>query len=180
MRTAVLAELQAVEPLDELESAHIADAKAWVQSGAQIYRISKPATPPKHLVSYFAVVAQDEILLVSHKVAQLWLPTGGHVECDEHPRHTVVREFEEELGVAIDPAAIQPPLMVTCSTTVGSAAGHTDVSLWYVVKVNRSQPFTFDEEEFHEIRWFKFSAVPFHATDPHLGRFLKKLRHAEA
>jgi 8-oxo-dGTP diphosphatase len=180
MRTSVLPELQAIQPLDELESDHIADAMAWVQSGAQIYRISKPAIPPKHLVSYFAVVARDEILLVSHKVAQLWLPTGGHVECDEHPRCTVARELEEELGVAIDPAVIQPPLMITCSTTVGSAAGHTDVSLWCVVNVKRTQPFAFDEEEFHEIRWFKFSEVPLHASDPHLGRFLKKLRHAEA
>lgn len=178
MSTAVLTELQAIRPLDDVERTHIADAIAWIASGAQIYRIAKPATPPKHLVSYFAVVARDEILLVNHKIAQRWLPTGGHVECDEHPRHTVARELKEELGVATDPSVIRPPLMLTCSTTVGSAAGHTDVSLWYVVEVSRMQSFAFDEAEFHEIRWFRFSEVPLDATDPHLGRFLKKLRNA--
>ena len=46
----------------------------------------KPATPPKHLVSY--VVPTDpetgDILLVDHRNAQLWIPPGGHVDPGEH------------------------------------------------------------------------------------------------
>ena len=38
------------------------------------------ATPPKHLVSSFALVDHDHIILVDHKYAERWLPTGGHVE----------------------------------------------------------------------------------------------------
>jgi 8-oxo-dGTP diphosphatase len=126
------------------------------------------------LVAYFAVVDADHILLVDHKNAQLWLPAVGYVELGEHPRTTVLRELEEELGftAAHD---IDAPLVVTCTMTVGLTAGHTDVSLWYVVHANRTQDFKFDEGEFNAIRWFPFSAVPLHRSEPHLDRFLQKL-----
>jgi 8-oxo-dGTP diphosphatase len=129
------------------------------------------------LVSYFAVVDGQHILLVDHKNARLWLPAGGHVEPGEHPRTTALRELEEEIGIT-GPRTIDAPLMVTCTTTVGLMAGHTDVSLWYVVHAGRTQPMKFDENEFHGIRWFSFAEAPLHRSDPHLGRFIKKLGSA--
>ena len=79
MHSVVLSELTSITPADDGERAHLLDAFAWVKSGAPLCRVAKPATPPKHLVSYFAVVDDDNILLVDHKNAQLWLPPGGHV-----------------------------------------------------------------------------------------------------
>ena len=175
IRTHVREELQAIEPLDAMERDHLADALAWVDSGAELCRIEKPATPPKHLVAYFAVVDDDHILLVDHKNAQLWLPAGGHVEPGEHPRTTVLRELKEELGLTAA-HAIAAPLMVTCTVTVGLTAGHTDVSLWYVVHANRSEAIEFDVGEFVAIRWFPLSNVPLSRSEPHLGRFIHKLR----
>jgi 8-oxo-dGTP diphosphatase len=139
MRAQIRSELLAIGPLDRIEREHLEDALAWVDSGAELFRVMKPATPPKHLVSYFVLVDGEQILLVDHKNARLWLPTGGHVEVDEHPRSTVLRELEEELGIAAA-HAIDPPLMVTCTVTVGLTSGHTDVSLWYVVRANHAQP----------------------------------------
>lgn len=179
MRALIRSELAAIEPLDVLESSHLADALAWVDSGADIFRVAKPATPPKHLVSYFAVVDGDRILLVDHKNARLWLPTGGHVEMGEHPRATVVRELEEELGLRAE-HEIEAPLMITCTTTVGIAAGHTDVSLWYVVRGNCAQELNFSETEFNDARWFRFSEVPFERSEPHLRRFITKLQSSAA
>jgi 8-oxo-dGTP diphosphatase len=174
MRTQILNELIAIKPLDDIEHEHLLDALGWVNSGADLFRVSKPATPPKHLVSYFAVVDADHILLVDHKNAQLWLPAGGHVEPGEHPRTTVVRELEEELGFNAT-HSIEAPLMVTCTTTVGLTAGHTDVSLWYIVRSSRTQKLKYDENEFNSVRWFSFSQVPLDRSEPHLGRFIKKL-----
>ena len=176
MSARVLSELAAISPLDDLERAHLDDAGAWVRSGAPLFRVQKPATPPKHLVSYFAVIDTDRILLVDHRNAQLWLPTGGHVEPDEDPRTTVVRELKEELGLEVSQESIGPPLMVTVTTTVGVAHGHTDVSLWYTVNTRPSQEFSYSLEEFREIRWFAFADVPLERSDPHLGRFIQKLR----
>ena len=173
MRESVRAELTSIAPLDELECQHIADALAWIDSGVELCRVAKPATPPKHLVSYFVVVDNGYILLVDHRNAQLWLPTGGHVEPGEHPRQTVLRELQEELGLAAP--SVGPPLMVTCTATVGLTAGHTDVSLWYVVRASRDQPLSFDLQEFCAVRWFRLEDVPFGRSDPHMRRFISKL-----
>ncbi len=173
-RQHIRSEIEFVAPLDALEAQHRADALAWVDSGVELIRPVKPATPPKHLVSYFAVVDGEHILLVDHKNAQLWLPAGGHVEPDEHPRETVRRELLEELGFA---AAhdIGPPLMITCTVTVGLTAGHSDVSLWYVVHAPRTQAIHFDAGEFNAVRWFACADVPLARSDPHMGRFIEKL-----
>lgn len=175
MRLSIHAELLAITPHDALEQAHLQDALAWVDSGVELCRLAKPATPPKHLVAYFAVVDGEHILLVDHRNAQLWLPAGGHVEPGEHPRDTVARELHEELGLKLTHPLL-PPLMLTCSETVGLTAGHTDVSLWYVVRASRHAPMQFDAGEFHGVRWFAFDGVPLARSDPHLGRFLDKLR----
>ncbi len=168
------AEIASIVPLDDLERLHIADALAWVDSGAPLYRTAKPATPPKHLVAYFAVVDDGHILLVDHKNAQLWLPTGGHVEPNEHPRTTVERELFEELGLRCT-TPVTAPIMITCTETVGASAGHTDVSLWYVVAGDRRADVAFDASEFHAVQWFPFAEVPLHRSDPHMVRFLQKL-----
>jgi ADP-ribose pyrophosphatase YjhB (NUDIX family) len=174
LRSSVRNEVASIQQLDELEEIHRADALAWIDSGAPLCRTAKPATPPKHLVSYFAVVDEGNILLVDHKSAQLWLPPGGHVETGEHPRETVVRELFEELQV-VPKHEIAEPLMVTCTTTVGLTAGHVDVSLWYVVRGDRTESIQFDAQEFAGVQWFDFSDVPLQRSNPHLGRFLMKL-----
>ena len=173
-RQQIRSEIASIHPMDALEAQHRSDALAWVDSGIELIRQAKPATPPKHLVSYFAVVDGEYILLVDHKNAQLWLPAGGHVEVSEHPRETVRRELLEELGFA---AAhdIGPPLLFTCTDTVGLTAGHTDMSLWYVVHAPRAQAIHFDAEEFNGVRWFAFADVPLSRSDPHMARFIDKL-----
>lgn len=64
MRTRIRNEILSIAPIDAIEAAHIADALAWVDSGAEVFRIAKPSTPPKHLVAYFALVDDGHILLV--------------------------------------------------------------------------------------------------------------------
>ena len=176
MTTRVHSEVQEIRPMDSVELAHLEDAIAWVNSGAPLFRVAKPATPPKHLVSYFAVVDQEHILLVDHKNAKLWLPTGGHVEPNEDPRATVAREAREELGLEISLTEVGPPKMVTVTETVGVTSGHIDVSLWYVLQGDRNSKPVFDQSEFNDARWFPFAQAPLHRSDPHLGRFLAKLR----
>jgi len=173
MRDAILQEIESVEAADPLEMDHRSDALAWIASGAPFCRIEKPAVPPKHLVAYFAVVDADRILLVDHKNAQMWLPPGGHVEPNEHPRQTVAREIQEELGFA-SPHRIGAPIMITCDTTVGLTAGHIDVCLWYLVRA--SERIRHDEGEFHGVRWFDFSAIPTERCHPGIRRFVSKLK----
>lgn len=167
-------EVLSIAPLDAQERDDVARVLAWIDSGVPLCRVNKPATPPMHLVAYFAVIDDGHVLLVDHRNAQLWLPPGGHVEPDEDPRLTVARELEEELGFTL-PHPLAPPVFVTVTTTVGLTAGHTDVSLWYVVRAGRETAMTFDAGEFAAIRWFAFDEVPLARADPQLGRFIAKL-----
>ena len=174
VRAEIRAEILGIRAFDGLERKHIEDALGWVDSGVDLCRVEKPATPPKHLVSYFAVVDGDWILLVDHKNARLWLPTGGHVEPGEHPRTTVVRELREELGLS-SIHKIEPSVFLTCGETTGRTAGHIDVSLWYIVRISRDTPFEFDQDEFNDAKWFKRDEIPFERSDPNMERFINKL-----
>ncbi|MDT7838518.1 NUDIX hydrolase [Aquabacterium sp. OR-4] len=175
MQSLVLSQIDLIEPSADDERAQWLDARQWAASGAPLYRTAKPATPPKHLVAYFPVVDDGHILLVDHRNAQRWLPSGGHVEPGEDPRHTVVRELHEELGIVIDAQQVPAPLMVSVTTTVGLTSGHTDVSLWYPIRHPRHAPIRFDELEFHGVRWFDFAAAAQLPSDPNLAHFLAKL-----
>ena len=175
MRDKIFKIVAAIEPLDDLEREHRDSTLEWIRSGAPIFRTQKPDVPPKHLVSYFALVDQQrgKILLIDHKLAGLWLPSGGHVEPDEDPRATVVREIAEELNLAAE--FIQPnPLFITVTRTLGHG-DHTDVSLWYLLRGDSSRAIEFDRREFHGVRWFGFDEIPFERSDPHMRRFVKKL-----
>lgn len=90
-----------IAPLDSEEADHQADVIEWIDSGSDIFRSVKPATPPKHLVSYCVLVDSDarKLLLVDHRDAQRWLPTGGHADPNEHPADAAGREIREELGI---------------------------------------------------------------------------------
>jgi ADP-ribose pyrophosphatase YjhB (NUDIX family) len=173
IRNAIRADIAAIVPHDALEAAHQADALAWLDSGVEVFRLAKPATPPKHLVAYFMVVDADHVLLVDHIKAGLWLPPGGHVEPNEPPRFTVEREVEEELGLKAQ-FVQAAPLFITVTETVGAMPTHTDVSLWYVLQGNRAADYTFAADEFHGIRWFPMDALPLNRCDPYLTRFVEK------
>jgi len=125
MRTIIAELVRTIQPSDPLERAHVAATLAWINSGAPIYRVAKPALPPQHLVAYFALLdpATNQLLLVDHKKAGLWLPGGGHVEPGEHPDATVQRELWEELRIPAN-FLLPRPLFLTVTQTVGVTAGH--------------------------------------------------------
>jgi 8-oxo-dGTP pyrophosphatase MutT (NUDIX family) len=177
MLTAVADLVSALQPADELEERHRSGTLHWLRTTGDVFRRVKPATPPKHLVSY--VVPTDphgDVLLAAHRNAGLWLPPGGHVEPGEHPADTAARELTEELGLPGDRVA-RTPVFLTVTRTVGADAGHTDVSLWFVAAVSRGEPLAPDEGEFAGVRWWsraELAAADPGGFDPHLGRFLAK------
>jgi 8-oxo-dGTP diphosphatase len=174
MHHRISTEIAGIEPGDDIEAAHRLDALTWIESGAEIFRLAKPATPPKHLVAYFVPTDGCRLLLGSHVKSGLWLPPGGHVEPGEHPRDAARRECREELGIEAE-FLRDMPIFITITRTVGpEVSRHTDVSLWYALRAERGQEFDYDRREFSDMRWWAPEDIP-ENTDPHMHRFAAKL-----
>lgn len=173
--------MERISPGDALEQDHRRDVLTWLDQTDDIYRRHSPDVPGQHLVSYFAVLDEQDggLLLVDHRKAGLWLPAGGHVEIGEDPWATVQREAAEELFLDAAPTARwgTEPAFVTVTRTRGPGV-HTDVSLWFVITANQRDVVHYDETEFTAVRWWTpdqiMDADP--ATlDPHLPRFTTKI-----
>lgn len=63
----------------------------------------------KHFTASAVVIEQLHILLVHHKRIGAWLPPGGHVEENELPHQTAVRETKEETGLSVSVLATPVP-----------------------------------------------------------------------
>lgn len=174
--------VEQIKPFDDMESEHVKDVLAWIDSGAELCRISKPDNPPKHLVSYFLLYDENNqsVMLIDHIKSGLWLPSGGHVEPGENPRTTVVREADEELQI---PASFETPfkddpLFVTVTRTVGHGQ-HTDVSLWYIIAGNQDDQLNYDKGEMNGYKWLKLDdvlATDIRELDPCMHRFVGKMQ----
>ncbi len=166
-----------IVPYDKLEKEHLQETLAWIKSGASIFRTKNPDTFKKHLCSYVVLYDQlkEKILLMNHKKAQLWLPAGGHIEENEHPRDTAKRECLEELN--IDPEFWRDePVFLTSTLTVGLTPGHNDVNLWYVIKGESNNHLNVDPHEFSAFKWFKFEEIPYECSDLFMRRFIGKMK----
>jgi len=175
----VIDAIQAIDPFDEIEQQHKDDTVAWLGSGDGVYR---EQNPDKHLVSYFVLFdkKRGKLMLIDHVKAKLWLPTGGHVELDEDPRTTVLREAYEELQIhpVFEPGLGNTPLFMTVTQTKG-ANSHTDVSLWYVVSGDSEETLNYDQREMNGYKWLTLDEVLATDTaelDPHMHRFVRKMQ----
>lgn len=154
---------------------------AWIDRGAPLFRVNPPVDPPEHLAVYFALLdgVERSILLVDHRKASAWLLPGGHVDPDEDPRTTVVREADEELQYAakFHNMTGDAPLFVSLTQTRGPNS-HTDVTLWFLLKASRLERFTPDPGEFNGAQWFPIDDTDWAAErfDPHMARFVAKVR----
>jgi 8-oxo-dGTP diphosphatase len=175
LRKQIRDEVSSIRACDSTEADELTATLQWIDSGDELCRLVKPAHPPRHLVSYFPCTDGSRLLLVDHRNAELWLPTGGHVEPGEHPHATVQREAREELGIDAH-FMFASPVMLTIAETQGFSAGHTDVSLWYVLRLEPGAILRPDFSEFSDACWFAFDDVPYGRTDPNMKRFVSKLK----
>jgi 8-oxo-dGTP diphosphatase len=170
----------AVAPLDEEEAQSQKTVLEWIASGAPLFRTDPPDVPPMHLAVYTALLdeAEEAMLLGEHIKAGLWLPPGGHVDPGEDPRHTVVREGDEELGVDIvfHTGTGDRPVFLTVTPTRGSGS-HLDVTFWFVARGDRRSSLTVDPSEFRSVDWWNLAATDWTdgRFDPHMARFVRKL-----
>ena len=89
------------------------------------------------------LVWQDRVLLHWHRKNRLWLPFGGHIEENEDPVQTVLREIEEESGIAAqlivrtppfpfdEPRQLSPPVTILLERATDGRMWHEHIDLIY-------------------------------------------------
>jgi 8-oxo-dGTP pyrophosphatase MutT (NUDIX family) len=138
---------------------------------------TRPENPTHHFGAFAVPIHKPtkQILLVHHKKANSWIPPGGHLEKDEEPITTVIREFQEELNYQINTNQIK--LFDISIKHVQNPGEKCQVhyDLWYVVTMNKPNNFTFDKKEFYAIKWVPFSAISSLVTVPNYRTVLNNL-----
>lgn len=174
-------------PIDAIAASHRDEVLAWIDRDGPLWRLSRPAVPPEHLVAYAVLVdpVGPAVLLGEHRLAGRWLPTGGHVEPGEHPADAAARELTEELGVAprTIPGIDRRPLLLTRTPVlnVGETEGHVDVSLWFAFAGSTGERLEPDLDEFASTRWWSVAEIrddPDTRFEVNLPRFLTALQAA--
>lgn len=56
----------------------------------------------KHFTASALIIKNDQVLLVYHNKLKVWLYPGGHIEDNENPDETIIREVAEETGLEIE------------------------------------------------------------------------------
>ncbi|MFI5461711.1 MAG: NUDIX hydrolase [Isosphaerales bacterium] len=100
-------------------------------------------SPERHLTATGFVVQGDRVLLHWHRKNRLWLPFGGHIEANEDPVQTVLREIEEECGLQTEllvPArtlgvsnlpVVAAPVTILIEPTTDGVTQHEHIDLIY-------------------------------------------------
>ena len=113
-----------------------------------------------------AVVFDKKVLLVDQPRYGAWLMPGGHVELNEDTDQALLREIQEETGLAgsdievvserIDPddAGDAKPLWIPRWMSIHHAnPPHRHIALIYLVRA-KTDRVELDRDEHNEIRWF--------------------------
>ena len=102
-----------------------------------------PTSDIRHLTATGFLVWEDRVLLHWHRKNQLWLPFGGHIEENEDPVQTVLREIEEESGIAAEliartpvypfdePRQLPPPVTILLERATDGRVWHEHIDLIY-------------------------------------------------
>ncbi|MFA6393210.1 MAG: NUDIX hydrolase [Candidatus Paceibacterota bacterium] len=118
---------------------------------------------------YFAsgyLVKEGKALLVHHKKFDKWTPPGGHMEEDETPDQTLIREWKEELALDIEVLpAYENAFRGDANSTPIPMPFHIDLEregfdiprigfFFYVKLKNNNQIIDVLKSELHDAQWF--------------------------
>jgi len=113
----------------------------------------------REFLSTVFVVKDNKVLMTWNKKVNTWIPIGGHIEQNELPCSSVIREAKEESGLDIE--LISPFDRSKTGNLVQPVHVHLDhikddhkhINLIYFATVKSGECFKLDDEG-KELRWF--------------------------
>ena len=127
----------------------------------------------QHLTASAFIVSSRGIILHRHRLLNIWVQPGGHVDAGERPEQAAVRETLEETGIR---AHHLDPVRLFHVDVHPGPRGHTHFDLRYVLLAPPVEP-TPSEGESPDVFWFEFSAAQ-QRCEPALSPVIAKLAEA--
>jgi 8-oxo-dGTP pyrophosphatase MutT (NUDIX family) len=109
------------------------------------------------------LIYNNKVLLVYHKKLNFWLPPGGHIEKNETPDETVLREFKEEVGLDVEilnrndvlmEGKIVKQLAVPFYVNVHNVGDHDHCCLFYLCTTKYPEKIKINKSELKDFGWF--------------------------
>lgn len=141
----------------------------------------------KHFTASALIIDNGKVLLLHHKKLGVWLYPGGHVEKNETPDQTVIREVKEETGLDVeiisekdnnladidtDVSVLHEPYVILCEL-VGN---HYHNDIVYLCRIyNDNREIKQDAGESKDIRFFGENELNEIKLFPNFRRLLEKV-----
>ncbi len=129
-----------------------------------------------HFCTFFTPVSLSDrkIFLGHHKKSDSWISPGGHLDKDETPVQTVIRETGEELSYTIQNEKIELfGLTYFPITNRPQCTDHFD--LWFLIFFNSTVPFVYEKREFYDAGWFTIKEALVKKSLPEFTNELRQL-----
>ena len=149
----LLSELQRYETSDAAEERHRAAMIALLEAPAAFSRAH--FAPGHFTASCYVIDDGGRLLLHHHRRLDRWLQMGGHVEGDESPERTALREGEEESGLR-DLALVGEGIFdldIHGIPAAKSEPDHDHYDVRYLARTASPEAIALDRAESNDLAW---------------------------
>lgn len=136
-------------PINEREQESMLRAIGYLHTLAQPF--SRDADPV-HFTAGGLVVSERGTILHLHKKLGIWIGVGGHIDGDEFPYESALREAQEETGLEVEHVGGTPTFL---HVDVHPAYEHTHIDLRYVLTAPPIDPQPSSGES-QDVKWVSF------------------------
>ncbi len=136
----------------------------------------------KEFISTVFIVDNGKVLLTWNKKCNIWVPVGGHIEANELPCNSVIREAKEESGLDIelvsvnkaDTANIAQPAQMNLDHV---SEDHKHINLMYFAVVKGGVMMK-ESDEGTALKWFSKQELEEEGLLPNIKEWaIKAIEH---
>jgi ADP-ribose pyrophosphatase YjhB (NUDIX family) len=130
--------------------------------------------------------SKKQILMILHNKLQVWLPPGGHIEENELPDDTVLREIFEETGIRVEILSNKQDLELSDNDckglkrsftvfleTIEGDWSHNHIDMVYICTA-LNDDFAMQKSEASDIGWFSIEQIRELKTYENVKQSIKK------
>lgn len=123
---------------------------------------------------------RTKVLLMFHKKLQFWVQFGGHCDGEIDTVSVAVREFHEESGIDREPTIVADIFDVHVHDIPMDkkwTPPHLHHDILYLASIPEDTPFTRQESEVDDIRWFDIDGIEKYIAEERMLYMIEKIKN---